>query len=491
MITSKSSFLKFAKDKVDGLSGFEINLIDKAYDFAKVAHEGQLRASGKPYFTGHCVPVAVHIIELGMDSHMIVAALLHDTIEDTDITVDIIEKEFNKDVANLVGGVSKLGHLKYRGNERHVESLRKFFVSSAKDVRVVILKLADRWHNLETLKFLPADKQKRIALESIMIHAPLASRLGMGKLVNTINDLAFPYAYPEEFLKTKKLMDYKLKKAEGTIKKMYRDLLFDVSRELGYSPKIDKRIKGTYSLYRKLDRKNWNEDEIFDLVALRVITHSISDCYQALGAVHTHWKPVPGRVKDYIAVPKPNGYQSLHTAVFSGDGPIVEIQVRTEQMHEFNEYGIASHHSYKNRSLQRGINKETFAWIEQLREYQAADVSPNDYLKRLKTDFFQDRIFVFTPKGDVIDLPEGSTIIDFAYAVHSEIGSHAIGGKINGKYMALKSTLQSGDIVEIDTSPKAKPSDKWLEMSITSYAQNRIRKSVKKRSLLGLVRRQR
>ncbi len=461
MITSKSSFLKFAKDKVDGLSGFEINLIDKAYDFAKVAHEGQLRASGKPYFTGHCVPVAVHIIELGMDSHMIVAALLHDTIEDTDITVDIIEKEFNKDVANLVGGVSKLGHLKYRGNERHVESLRKFFVSSAKDVRVVILKLADRWHNLETLKFLPADKQKRIALESIMIHAPLASRLGMGKLVNTINDLAFPYAYPEEFLKTKKLMDYKLKKAEGTIKKMYRDLLFDVSRELGYSPKIDKRIKGTYSLYRKLDRKNWNEDEIFDLVALRVITHSISDCYQALGAVHTHWKPVPGRVKDYIAVPKPNGYQSLHTAVFSGDGPIVEIQVRTEQMHEFNEYGIASHHSYKNRSLQRGINKETY------------------------------RIYEFTPKGDVIDLPEGSTIIDFAYAVHSEIGSHAIGGKINGKYMALKSTLQSGDIVEIDTSPKAKPSDKWLEMSITSYAQNRIRKSVKKRSLLGLVRRQR
>jgi GTP diphosphokinase / guanosine-3',5'-bis(diphosphate) 3'-diphosphatase len=480
MKVSKKYLLKHAQDKLPSLSGFELGLVEKAYDFAENAHQGQFRASGEPYVLGHCAPVAMHIINLGMDGNMIAAALLHDTIEDTDVTAEILEKEFNKDIAILVEGVSKLGKLKYRGNERHVESLRKFFVSSANDVRVVILKLADRWHNLETLKYLPKDKQERIALESIMIHAPLASRLGMGKLVTTINDLAFPFAFPDEYVKTKKLMDYKLKKAESTIKKMYRDMLVDVSKELGYTPKVDKRIKGTYSLFRKLERKHWNEDAVFDLVALRIITHSVADCYHALGAVHKHWRPVPGRVKDYIAVPKPNGYQSLHTAVFSGDGHVVEVQVRTAEMHEFNEYGIASHHSYKNSAYQKGINKETFAWIEQLRELQSADLTPSDYLKRLKTDFFQDRIFVFTPKGDVIDLPMGGTILDFAYAVHSEIGSHANGGKINGKYMALKSPLESGDIVEVDTNSKSQPSDKWLEMCITSNAQNRIRRAIKK-----------
>jgi GTP pyrophosphokinase len=480
MIISKKHFFKFLDTNLPEITPDELVQINNAYEFAKEAHTGQTRANKDAYFEGHCVPVAMHIIELGMDGTLICAALLHDTIEDTDVTVEQIKEKFGDEVAYLVEGVSKLGKLKYRGNERHVESLRKFFVSVASDVRVVILKLADRWHNLETLQYLPEDKQKRIALESIMIHAPLASRLGMGKLVTTINDLAFPFAYPEEYVRTKKLMDAKLKKAEGTIKKIYRGMLVTVSDTIGYTPKIDKRIKGTYSLYKKLERKHWNEDEIFDLVALRVITHTVADCYSALGAVHNHWRPVPGRVKDYIAVPKPNGYQSLHTAIFSGDGPIVEVQFRTQEMHEFNEYGVASHHSYKNTMLQRGIDKETFAWIEQLREFQNAELSPSDYLKRLRTDFFQDRIFVFTPKGDVIDLPFGATILDFAYAVHTQIGEHANGGKINGKYMALKSPLQSGDIVEIDTSTKSHPSDKWLDMSITSNAQGRIKRYIKK-----------
>jgi GTP pyrophosphokinase len=233
-------------------------------------------------------------------------------------------------------------------------------------------------------------------------------------------------------------------------------------------------------MYKKLVRKKWNIDEIYDLVALRTIVESVGDCYQSLGAIHNHWRPLPGRVKDYIAVPKPNGYQSLHTAVFSGDGPIVEIQIRTNEMHEFNEYGVASHHSYKNAHLQKGSDKESFAWIQQLREFQNADLNPSDYLKRLRTDFFQDRIFVFTPNGDVIDLPSGATVLDFAYTVHTQIGEHASGGKINGKYVALKTPLASEDVVEIVTNTKSHPSDKWLEMSVTSNALGRIRRFIKK-----------
>ena len=316
-----------------------------------------------------------------------------------------------------------------------------------------------------------------------MIYAPLASRLSMGKVVSIINDLAFPYAYPQEYQKTNKLMVARLKKANGTIKKMYRGLMVELSENLEYTPIIDKRIKGKYSLYKKLERKKWNIDEIFDIVALRVITNSVADCYRAMGAVHNHWRPVPGRIKDYIAVPKPNGYQSLHTAVFTGDGPIVEIQFRTQEMHEFNEYGVASHHYYKSSPNAPKDPKESFAWIEQLREFQNADVSPNVYLKRLRTDFFQDRIFVFTPKGDVIDLPVKATVLDFAYAVHTEIGSHAAGGKINGKFVALKTGLKSEDIVEITTNKKSKPSDKWLDMSITSTAQGRIRRFLKRKPL--------
>lgn len=476
----KATFLSKVNKLLPDITKEESDLINRAYEFAEQAHQGQKRASGTPYFDDHCVHVAEHILDLGMDTPLVCAALLHDTVEDTKVTQKELQKIFGSEIAMLVQGVSKLGKIKYHGNERHVESLRKFFVSVAKDARVVILKLADRWHNLETLQYLPPEKQHRIALESIMIHAPLASRMGMGKLVSTINDLAFPYAFPEEYKKTKKIMDSMISNADATIVKMHRNLSADLHNTLHYLPQIDERIKGTYSLYKKLVRKKWNTESIYDLVAIRAIVHSVSDCYQALGAIHSHWRPIPGRVKDYIAVPKPNGYQSLHTAVFSGDGPIVEIQIRTQEMHEFNEYGIASHHSYKNNRVQKGSDKESFAWIEQLRELQKTDMSTNDYLTQLKTDFFQDRIFVFTPKGDVIDLPVGATILDFAYAVHGKIGEHAGGGRINGKFMALKTPLVSEQIVEIVTNPKAKPSDKWLEMCITSNALASIRRKLKK-----------
>ena len=477
---TKETFLRKVQKTLPESSTTDLALISRAYDFAKSAHEGQMRASGTAYFEDHCLHVADHIIDLGMDTPLICAALLHDTIEDTKTTAKDLQKEFGLEITRLVEGVSKLGKIKYHGNERHVESLRKFFVSVAQDARVVILKLADRWHNLETLQYLPIEKQQRIALESIMIHAPLASRMGMGKLVSTINDLSFPYAYPDEYKKTKKIMDGMISNADVSIQKMHRSLSADLHNTLHYLPQIDERIKGTYSLYKKLVRKKWNTESIYDLVAIRAIVNNVSECYQALGAIHSHWRPVPGRVKDYIAVPKPNGYQSLHTAVFSGDGPIVEIQIRTQAMHDYNEYGIASHHSYKNNRVQKGSDKESFAWIEQLRELQKTNLTTNDYLTQLKTDFFQDRIFVFTPKGDVIDLPAGATILDFAYAVHGKIGEHAGGGRINGKFMALKTPLVSEQIVEIVTNPKARPSDKWLVMCITSSALTSIRRQLKK-----------
>jgi GTP pyrophosphokinase len=479
-VVAKDHLIDKFKEKSDKFDKDDIDLIKKAFDFSKKAHAGQKRASGRDYFNDHCLGVANHLIDLGMDSNLVCAGLLHDTIEDTDKTLGDIKQNFNEEIAYLVEGVSKLDKIQYFGNERHVESLRKFFIAVAGDLRVVILKLADRWHNLETLQHLNKERQEHIALESIMIFAPLASRLGMGKLVNIINNLAFPYAYPDAYQKTKKTMDSQLKKSEATITKMYRDLAVDLFIALGYNPEIDKRVKGVYSLYKKLDRYDWDVERVYDLVALRAIVKNTSDCYKALGAVHRHWHPLPGRIKDFIAVPKPNGYQSLHTSVFSGDGLNVEIQIRTKEMHEFDEYGIASHHSYKSTQLHGSNYQESFAWVEQLREFQKAQLSPNEYLKELSIDFTQDRIFVFTPKGDVIDLPIGATILDFAYFVHSDIGDHASGGRINGKYKALKTSLKNEDVIEIVTNNKAHPTDKWLDQCITNNAQSRIRRFIKK-----------
>jgi len=479
---NSNSFLIIIKERLPRITDKNLHLIQNAYEYAKLAHSGQLRANGKPYFEEHCVPVALHVLNFGMNTPLICAALLHDTIEDTSTTVKNLKDNFGEEIAFLVEGVSKLGKIKYSGNEYHVESLRKFFVFVAQDVRVVILKLADRLHNLETLQYLPAEKQHRIAIESIMIHAPLASRMGMGKLVSKINDLAFPYAYPQEYKKTRSIMDELIKNSDETVKKIHRDLSVDLYNDLNYLPKIDNRIKGTYSFYKKLIRKKWNYKEIYDLIAIRAIVQSIPDCYRALGVIHHHWRPVPGRIKDYIAIPKPNGYQSLHSAVFSGDGHIIEIQIRTPEMHQFDEYGLASHHNYKHIDTQKGTDKESFAWIEQLRELQNSNLTASEYYSQLKTDFFEDRIFVFTPKGDVVDLPVRASILDFAYAVHTEIGERASGGRINGKFMALKTQLKSEQIVEIVTNKKAHPSDKWLGMCITNNALSNIRKYLKIKS---------
>jgi len=374
----------------------------------------------------------------------------------------------------MVDGVSKLSKVKFQGNERHIESLRKFFVAIAKDARVVTLKLCDRWHNLETLLYLPEAKRQRIARESILIHAQLASRLGIGKLSTILKDLAFPFAYPEEYEKTREVLEGAMNLASKVIEKMYRDMLPLATENLGYSPVVDKRIKGVYSSYKKLVRKDWDISQLSDLVALRVIVKSPEECYRMLGIIHGKWQPVPGRLKDYIAIPKPNGYRSLHTTVMSGSGLSVEIQVRTREMHDFDEYGIASHHSYKAR--QAGEVRESFAWISQLGSLKDQKLTPDEYINILRSDFFEDRIFALTPLGDVIDLPVGATALDFAYAVHSDIGDSAQGARINGKFCALSTPVPSEAVVEVVVSSRNKPSEKWLEWAHTAGARTKIKK---------------
>lgn len=471
------------------LSDNDRDLITRACDTAEKAHEGQSRKSGEPYYH-HVFEVGKNLAHFGMDATTIAAGILHDVIEDTAITETELEKEFGKEIVFLVKGVTKLGTLKYRGEERHVESLRKFFIASSKDIRVVIIKFADRLHNLSTLGAVPAEKQKRIALESLEIYAPLAYRLGMGKLTKEIEDLAFPYAYPKEYKMIEELLKQRKKTDEKYVEKVYKSLKKELAAQGIKDIRTDYRLKHKYSLYRKLQRKNMDGDSVYDIVALRVIVPTIEDCYRVLGLVHTMWRPLPGRIKDYIALPKTNGYQSLHTTIFTGDGGIAEIQIRTPEMHIQAEYGVASHLMYKQAQREKPMSaSEQSAWLKNLSELQKDEKKPSQFLNNLFTDFFSDRIFVFTPKGDVIDLPKGSSVIDFAYAIHSELGNHAQGAKINNKYSALKTELHSNDIVEIEKNPNTKPSSKWLDYAKTTLAKKHINKYLKDHDSGGILKR--
>ncbi len=451
-------------------------LIKKAHAFAEHAHKGQKRQSGEPYFT-HVFNVAKNIAALGMDAKTIIAGLIHDTLEDTSTPEKSVEKEFGKDILFLVKGVTKLGKLKYRGHERHVESLRKFFVAVAEDVRVLIIKLADRLHNVQTLEHVREDKRQRIALETIEIYAPLANRLGMGKLKGELEDYAFPYAYPEEYKMVESLLAQKTNITPKHLEEAYSKLKEELDNIGLKNANIEYRIKHKYSLYKKLLKYDMDIDKIYDFVALRVVVPTIEDCYRVLGIIHSIWKPLPGRIKDYIAFPKPNGYQSIHTTVLTHGGGLAEIQIRTEEMDEESEYGIASHFSYKE-----GVEKKDgktldkkFEWMGQLKELQKIVAEPGDFLEHLKMDFFKDRIFILTPKGDVVDLPEESCPLDFAYAIHSDIGDHTFGAKVNGKFVSLDTKLANGNIVEIITKEKSRPVNKWLEYTKTTLARRHIR----------------
>ena len=469
-------FDKMAGHRGGSTDPADIALIQSAYNFAQTAHQGQTRNSGEPYFT-HVFSAGLHAAEFGMDATTVAAALLHDTIEDTDVTYAQVKDTFGSEVADLVEGVTKLGRYKYQGRERHVESLRKLFIASTKDVRVIIIKLADRLHNIQTLEHIKPEKQKRIALETIEVHANMAWRLGMGKLTGELQDFAFPYAYPKEYEMTEKLLRQKKKTDEKYLEKVYKSLKKELALYGLADNTTQSRIKRKYSLYKKLQRKDMDIEKIYDIVALRVLVPTVEDCYKALGLVHNMWRPFPGRIKDYIAVPKINGYQSIHTTIFTGDGGITEIQIRTPKMHHEAEYGIAAHFAYKT---QAGQDAPELAWMKQLSAISKE--GPKDFVKDLKTDFFNDRIFVFTPEGDVVDLPNGSSVIDFAFAIHSDIGLHTTGAKVNGKFSALKTKLKTDDIVEIETKESAHPTSKWLDYAVTALARRHIQRYVRDHS---------
>ena len=453
----------------------------QAYAFSEKAHSEQKRYSGEPYFT-HIFAVAKNLASLGMNAKVVSAGLLHDTLEDAHVSSELIHKEFGDEILFLVEGVTKLGKLKYRGADRHVESLRKFFIAVAQNVNVVMIKLIDRLHNVSTLEYVPEAKRKRIALETLEIYAPIADRLGMGKLKAELEDFSFRFAYPREYAEISAILKEREHAGEVYLKNFHRSFAKALAENGIKHFNIDHRIKHLFSLYKKWLRYDKDIEKIYDVVALRIIVDSMEDCYRVLGVVHKSWRPLPGRIKDYIALPKPNGYQSIHTTIFTGDGAIVEIQIRTKEMHEKAEYGIASHLAYKESATKEKLEKfeKNLSWIEQLIEWQKHVSKTGEYLSDLKTDFFKNQVFVFTPKGDVIDLPEDSSPLDFAYSIHSDVGDHTSGAKVNGKLVSLDTKLKNGDIIEIITKEGSKPSSKWLDYAKTHMAKKHIKNYLQK-----------
>lgn len=489
-------------------------LISRAFTFAEKAHQGHTRYSGEPYLN-HLAHVGKMLAEIGMGAQTVAAGILHDSIEDTEVTSEVLKAEFGDEIFFLVQGVTKLGSVRYYGSDRHNESLRKLFVATSQDIRVLIIKLIDRLHNMQTLQYVPKEKQVRIARETLEIYVPVTHRLGMGRIRKELEDLAFPYVYPEEHARVIALTKHLIKKGETDLEKIRKSL----QKRLAESKILDFhtsfRLKGTYSLYQKLKRRDWLIDNIYDYFAIRVVVSSIEQCYQVLGIVHELWRPMPKRMKDYIAFPKPNGYQSLHTTVITPNRTILEVQIRTEAMHREAEYGIASHIMYKNKQLgsdQDAPSKSWFSsliptlfrpfawksrpenhmhiiqehghkeripkWIQEIADAHKTGEEKSEFFGGLKDDFFSYRIFVFTPEGDVVDLPVGASPIDFAYAIHSDIGDHTSGAKVNAKLVGLDTQLNNGDIVEIVKNKTNKPTQKWLDYAKTSVARRKIRMSL-------------
>lgn len=455
----------------------DTGLIADAFAFAQEAHGEQKRESGEP-FVSHPLGVAEILVSLQMDDITVAASLLHDVVEDTEVTLEEIQERFGPEVAALVDGVTKLSRLPFQSKqEQQAESLRKMFLAMARDIRVIIIKLADRLHNMRTLRNLPVERQKKIARETLEIYAPLTHRLGMYKLKWELEDLALRYLEPKEYYNLVQLVKKKRQERERYINEVM-DTLQSQLKELKIQAKIEGRPKHFYSIYQKMVEKGREFTEIYDLIAIRVIVESVKDCYAVLGIVHTLWKPVPGRFKDYIAMPKSNQYQSLHTTVIGPGGEPFEIQIRTWEMHHTAEYGVAAHWRYKEGGGEDKF-EDKISWLRQLLEWQREMKDAQDFLETLKIDLFEDEVFVFTPKGDVKSLPAGSTPVDFAYSVHSDIGHRCTGAKVNGKLVPLNTKLKNGDIVEIITSKNSKPSGDWLSFIKTSKARSKVRQYVR------------
>lgn len=461
-------------------AGCDFELLDKAYAMAEKAHDGQLRESGEPYIT-HPLEVAHILADLEMDCTTIIAGLLHDTVEDTNCSFEDIKEQFGESAAMLVDGVTKLDKIPYTTKEElQAENLRKMFLAMAKDIRVILIKLADREHNINTLKYMPEDKQKEKARETLEIYAPLAHRLGISRIKWELEDSSFRYLHPKEYYDLVEKIAKKRREREEYINSIIEEIRSKTT-ELGIETQIEGRPKHFYSIYRKMKQQNKTIDQIYDLFAVRVIVNTVKDCYAVLGLVHELYKPMPGRFKDYIAMPKPNMYQSLHTTLIGHDGHPFEVQIRTHEMHRVAEFGIAAHWKYKEGVTGRNELDNKLAWLRQMLEWQKEARDANEFVETVKVDLFADEVFVFTPKGDVINLPIGSTPIDFAYAIHSAIGNKMMGARVNGEIVKLNYQLKNGDIVEILTSSSVHgPSRDWLNIVKSSQARNKIRQWFKK-----------
>ena len=457
----------------------EISIVNKAYVYSAKVHRGQLRLSGEPYLV-HPLSVAYILTEMNMDIPTIVTGLLHDVVEDTHTTIEEIEKLFGHEIAVLVDGVTKISKLEFSSQqEKMAENFRKLIVASTNDIRVIIVKLADRLHNMRTLQYMPREKQIRIAKETLEIYSPLANRLGISWMKAELEDLSLKFLKPKVYENIeKRIMELKAEKD-----KYINEVIKILKRNLNYyhiDGKISGRLKHIYSIYKKIQEKNVDLSQIYDILAFRIIVKTVPECYQVLGIIHSIWKPVPGRFKDFIAMPKSNMYQSLHTTVIGPFGEFIEIQIRTEEMHKIAEQGIAAHWLYKEGKTKDDESFRTFNWLRQVMELKDDIKDANEFFKSIKEEILSESVYVFTPKGDVIELPKGSTPVDFAYAIHSEVGNRCIGAKVNGVMVPLKYKLKNGDRVEIITSKNAKPNKDWLKFVKTSKARNKIRAWIKK-----------
>ncbi|HEX8816288.1 MAG TPA: RelA/SpoT family protein, partial [Terriglobales bacterium] len=468
-----TKFRELLRTMRDNRPGDNLELVKKAYEFSQEHHAGQTRASGEPYLV-HPLSVALVLAEMRMDPTAIAAGLLHDSVEDTSVTIVDIRKEFGEQVAHIVEGVTKISQIDFASREeQQAENLRKMMLAMVDDIRVVLIKLADRLHNMRTLEHLTEPRRQKIAKETLEIYAPIAHRLGMGKIRGELEDLGFQYLDPIAYKQVHDAVEARRKEGEKFLARV-EGLLTEKLREAGIQARTESRIKRLYSIHTKLLRQKITVDQVYDLCAMRIITDSLQDCYAVLGIVHNIWRPVPGRIKDFIAMPRPNFYQSLHTSVITEDGTPFELQIRTEEMHRVAEEGIAAHWKYKDGPVS-AVDEQRLAWLRQVVEWQRDVSDPSEFLSTLKIDLFPEEVYTFTPKGKVVVLPRDSTPIDFAYTIHTEVGHSCVGAKVNGRMVPLRHKLHSGDIVEILTQPGHKPSRDWLGVVKSSRARNKIK----------------